>query len=91
MKTVPERVSALRAVMAAHGVDTYIVLSSDPHQSEYVAQYWRGRAYISGFTGSAGTVVITADKAACWVDGRYFLQGEKQLEGTGIALMKIRD
>ena len=89
MKTVPERVSALRAVMAAHGVDTYIVLSSDPHQSEYVAQYWRGRAYISGFTGSAGTVVITADKAACWVDGRYFLQGEKQLEGTGIALMKM--
>ena len=89
MKTVPERITALRAVMAAHGVDTYIIVSSDPHQSEYVASYWRARAYISGFTGSAGTVVVTADKAACWVDGRYFLQGEQQLKGSGIELMKM--
>lgn len=89
MKTVPERVSALRALMAARGIDTYIIVSSDPHQSEYVASYWRARAYISGFTGSAGTVVVTQDKAACWVDGRYFLQGEQQLKGTGIDLMKI--
>lgn len=89
MNPIPARVAALREVMAAHHVDTYIVLSSDAHQSEYVATYWKGRAYISGFTGSAGTVVITADKAACWVDGRYFLQGEAQLAGTGIELMKI--
>ena len=65
-KTVPERVKALQALMAKKGIDTYIVLSSDAHQSEYVAEYWRARAYISGFTGSAGTVVVTKDKAACW-------------------------
>ncbi|MBO4887627.1 MAG: aminopeptidase P family protein [Firmicutes bacterium] len=88
-KTVPERVKALQALMAEKGMDTYVVLSSDAHQSEYVAEYWRARAYISGFTGSAGTVVVTKDKAACWVDGRYFLQGETQLAGTGVTLMKM--
>ena len=88
-KTVPERIKALQALMAEKGIDTYIVLSSDAHQSEYVGEYWRARAYISGFTGSAGTVVVTAKEAACWVDGRYFLQGEKQLSGSGVALMKM--
>ena len=88
-KTVPERVKALQALMNEKGIDTYIVLSSDAHQSEYVAEYWRARAYISGFTGSAGTFVATKDKAACWVDGRYFLQGETQLKGTGVQLMKM--
>ncbi|MBO6157847.1 MAG: aminopeptidase P family protein [Firmicutes bacterium] len=88
-KTVPERVKALQALMNEKNLDTYVILSSDAHQSEYVAQYWRARAYISGFTGSAGTVVVTKDKAACWVDGRYFLQGEKQLAASGIELMKI--
>jgi len=89
MKSVPERVSALRAEMKKEGVNTYVVYSQDAHQSEYVADYWHARAYMSGFTGSAGTVMITETEAACWVDGRYFLQGEKQLEGSGITLMKM--
>lgn len=89
MKTVPQRVAELRKVMAARHVDTYVILSSDAHGSEYVGSYWQARAYISGFTGSAGTVVVTRDRAACWVDGRYFLQGETQLKGTGIECMKM--
>ena len=89
MSIIPSRIAALRQVMQERGIHTYIVLSSDAHQSEYVASYWRGRAYISGFTGSAGTVVITTEKAACWVDGRYYLQGEQQLQGTGVDLMKM--
>ena len=88
-KSVSERVKALQSLMEQKGIDTYIVLSSDAHQSEYVGRYWMARAWISGFTGSAGTVVITRDKAACWVDGRYFLQGEKQLVGSGVSLMKM--
>ena len=87
--TIEEKLNALRRVMAEKQVDTYIVLSSDAHQSEYVGGYWKARAYISGFTGSAGTVVVTRDKAACWVDGRYFLQGAEQLAGTEIELMKM--
>jgi len=87
--TVAEKIACLRQIMAEKNVDTYIVLSSDAHQSEYVGGYWKARAYISGFTGSAGTVVITKDKAACWVDGRYFLQGAEQLSGTEIEMMKM--
>ena len=87
--TVPERLSALRAEMAERNIDTYVVLSEDAHQSEYVADYWRARAFITGFTGSAGTAVITKDTAACFADGRYFLQAEKQLEGTGFTLMRM--
>lgn len=87
--TVAEKIACLRQIMAEKNVDTYIVLSSDAHQSEYVGGYWKARAYISGFTGSAGTVVITRDQAACWVDGRYFLQGAEQLSGTEIQMMKM--
>lgn len=83
-----ETLQNLRREMAQYGIDTYIVLSEDAHQSEYVAPYWRARAFVSGFTGSAGTLVVTRDKAALWTDGRYFLQGAAQLEGTGIDLMK---
>lgn len=86
--TIAEKLTALRKVMAEKQVDTYVILSSDAHQSEYVGLYWKARAYMSGFTGSAGTLVVTADRAACWVDGRYFLQGAEQLAGTGIELMK---
>lgn len=78
----------LRQVMAQQGVDSYIILSEDAHQSEYVAPYWRTRAYVSGFTGSAGTLIVTADKAALWTDGRYFLQAADELRDTGIELMK---
>lgn len=87
--TIPKKLAALRALMDKKGIDTYIVLSSDAHQSEYVSEYWHARAYISGFTGSAGTVVVAREEAGCWVDGRYFLQGETQLKGSTIDLMKM--
>jgi hypothetical protein len=69
-----KKLAAFREVLSKAGVDTYIVPSEDPHQSEYSADCFNRRAYISGFTGSAGTAVITKDKAALWTDGRYFLQ-----------------
>ncbi len=88
MKIV-ERIENFRKLMNERGVDAWIVPSSDPHQSEYVADRWKGRAWISGFTGSAGTVVITKDKGGLWTDGRYFLQAEEQLSGSGIDLFKM--
>ncbi|WP_028829771.1 aminopeptidase P family protein [Proteocatella sphenisci] len=84
-----ERVSKLRQLMIKQGVDAYIIPSADNHQSEYVGEYFKTRAYISGFTGSAGTVVITKDDAGLWTDGRYFIQADHQLEGTGIRLFKM--
>lgn len=85
---ISQRLHDLRSVMKTQGIDAWIIPSSDAHNSEYVASHWEGRAWISGFTGSAGTVVITANQAALWTDGRYFLQASEQLEGSGITLMK---
>jgi len=76
--------------MADRGLDCYIIPASDPHQSEYIPACWQFRSWISGFTGSAGTIVVTADKAGLWTDSRYFLQAEKQLKGSGIELMKLK-
>ena len=87
--TTNEKIQNLRKEMEKAGMDTYFVLSQDAHQSEYVAPYWRERAYISGFTGSAGTFAATKDESAVWVDGRYFLQGEEQVKGTEVQLMKM--
>lgn len=70
-------------------IDAYIIPSYDPHQSEYVAKHWQARAWISGFTGSAGTVVITKDEAGLWTDGRYFIQAERQLKDSEIKLFKM--
>ena len=90
MKTnIPERIAALREAMKQHKIDAYIIPTSDPHMSEYPADCWKYREWISGFTGSAGTVMITADKAGLWTDSRYFLQASTQLEGTGIELFKM--
>ena len=90
MKTnIPERIAALREAMKQHKIDAYIIPTSDPHMSEYPADCWKHREWISGFTGSAGTVIITADKAGLWTDSRYFLQASTQLEGTGIELFKM--
>ena len=90
MKTnIPERIAALREAMKQHKIDAYIIPTSDPHMSEYPADCWKYREWISGFTGSAGTVIITADKAGLWTDSRYFLQAFTQLEGTGIELFKM--
>lgn len=85
---VTERVSALQALMREQGIDAYIVPTADYHQSEYVGEHFKARAFLTGFTGSAGTAVVTRDAAYVWTDGRYFLQAAAQLNGTGITLMK---
>ena len=87
--TIPERLSALRKCMQEKHIDIYIVPTADFHQSEYVGEHFKARSYITGFTGSAGTAVITLHDAKLWTDGRYFLQAAKQLEGTGVTLMKM--
>ena len=83
------RLEALRRLMRARGIDAYLVLTDDYHASEYVGDYFKSRAYLSGFTGSAGTLVVTAAEAGLWTDGRYFLQAAEQLQGSGIALRKM--
>ncbi len=88
MKTIQERLAALRQAMKQNGISAYIVPGTDPHASEYIAEHWKEREWISGFTGSAGTAVILLNDAGLWTDSRYFLQGESQLAGTGIQLMK---
>ncbi|MEM7571377.1 MAG: aminopeptidase P family protein [Bacteroidota bacterium] len=84
------KITALRRAMAAHGIDAYLISGSDPHRSEYVASRWASRAWLSGFTGSAGTLIVTADWAGLWTDSRYFIQAEQELAGSGIELMKLR-
>ncbi len=86
---ITERISALRNEMKANKINAYIIPSTDPHISEYVAECWTSRAWISGFTGSAGTVVVTDDTAGLWTDSRYFLQAENELAGSGIVLHKM--
>ena len=85
---IQERLAALRRRMQDERFDAFIVPSNDPHFSEYVAPHWGCRAWISGFDGSAGTVVVTRDRAALWTDSRYFLQAAEQLAGTGIELQR---
>ena len=84
-----EKLAALRHLMKRHGVQAYLIPSADPHQSEYVPDFWKRRQFITGFTGSAGDAVVTSNKAGLWVDSRYYLQAEKELKGTGFALFKI--
>jgi Xaa-Pro aminopeptidase len=86
---VQERIKELRRLMCEKNIDVYLVPSADNHQSEYVGEYFKSRAFITGFTGSAGTAVITMDKAGLWTDGRYFIQAEKELAGSGIELYKM--
>lgn len=86
---VIEKLSSLRALMVERNIDAYIIPSADNHQSEYVSDYFKSREFISGFTGSYGTVVVTIDEAVLWTDGRYFIQAENQLAGSTIKLFKI--
>lgn len=88
MKNVKEKIQALRALMRAENVAACIIPSTDPHISEYPPARWKTREWLSGFTGSAGTVVVTLEKAGLWTDSRYFLQAENQLKNTGIELFK---
>ena len=87
--TVKERISQLRQLMKEHDIDAYIIPSSDNHQSEYVGDHFKARAFITGFTGSAGTAVITQQTAGLWTDGRYFIQAEQELAGSEIQLFKV--
>ena len=85
------RIEKLQQEMAAAGMDMYLVPTADFHQSEYVGAYFKVRAWLSGFTGSAGTLVVTRDHAYLWTDGRYFIQAGRELEDTGVTLMKMRE
>ena len=86
---IPERLSALRAEMKKRNIDIYLVPTSDFHESEYVGEHFKARRFITGFTGSAGTAVITATEAGLWTDGRYFVQAENQLKGSTVALYRM--
>ena len=81
---IQKRINALRSAMIQKGIDIYIIPTADFHHSEYVGDYFKFREYMTGFTGSAGTAVFTRKKAGLWTDGRYFIQAENELEGTGI-------
>ena len=87
---IKQRLDDLREVMRREKLAAFIFPSTDAHQSEYVASHWQGREWISGFDGSAGTAVVTLDRAALWTDSRYFLAAEQQLQGTEYQLMKLR-
>ncbi|WP_311563229.1 aminopeptidase P family protein [Prevotella histicola] len=89
-QTIQERLTILRQVMKEQGIHAFIFPSSDPHNSEYVAEHWKGREWISGFNGSAGTAVVTLKHAALWTDSRYFIAAAEQLAGTEYLLMKDR-
>lgn len=88
MERIKERLRRLRERMREYQVTVYVIPSSDCHESEYVCAHYRAREYMSGFTGSAGTLVVTMEEAGLWTDGRYFLQAEQQLRGTGIHLFR---
>lgn len=87
---IKNRIEGLREQMKKVGVQAYYISGTDPHQSEYMPLHWQNRPFISGFTGSAGLVAITLEKAALWTDSRYFIQAEAELQGSGIELMKQR-
>jgi Xaa-Pro aminopeptidase len=87
--SIRSRIQSIRDALAARGFAALVVPSSDPHLSEYLPDHWKGREYFSGFTGSVGTLVVTAEFAGVWVDGRYWMQAEVQLAGTGVELMKL--
>lgn len=89
-QTIQERLTILRQVMKEQGIHAFIFPSSDPHNSEYVAEHWKGREWVSGFNGSAGTAVVTLKHAALWTDSRYFIAAAEQLAGTEYLLMKDR-
>ena len=88
--TVNQRIEALREVMKREHLAAFIFPSTDPHQGEYVPDHWKGREFISGFNGSAGTAVVTLSSAALWTDSRYFIAAEDQLKGTEYQLMKLK-
>ncbi|WP_445619784.1 aminopeptidase P family protein [Kushneria sp. Sum13] len=89
VNTPSQRIDALRQAMTTHGIDAWLVPSSDPHLSEYLPGHWQGREWLTGFTGSVGTLLVTHDFAGLWVDSRYWVQADKELSGSGIEMMKV--
>ena len=87
--TASEKLKCLREHMQKHNLDAFIALSADPHMSEYLPDYWKIREWLTGFTGSVGTILVTQDIAGLWVDGRYWVQAETQLKDTGFSLQKL--
>ena len=85
-KETAKHIEAVRQQLRSVGVDAVIIPGTDPHQSEYISDYWKVRDWVSGFTGSNGTAVITLNEAALWTDSRYFLQAAEQLEGSGMVM-----
>ncbi|MBD3336802.1 MAG: aminopeptidase P family protein, partial [Candidatus Eisenbacteria bacterium] len=83
-----KKLARLRELMKQHEVAAYLVPSTDPHMNEYVPDCWQRRRWLSGFTGSAGDVLVTSREAGLWTDGRYFLQAEEELKGSGIRLFR---
>ncbi len=90
MLKVIDKLNRLRQEMQKEGIDAYLIVTEDFHNSEYVGSYFKAREYMTGFTGSAGSLVVTAAEACLWTDGRYFIQAEEQLQGSSIKLMKMR-
>ena len=88
---IHDRIEILRQILTAQDLTAIIVPSADPHLSEYLPEYWQARLWLSGFTGSVGTLVVTADFAGLWTDGRYFIQAEQELMGTSIQLFRMLD
>ena len=88
--TISQRLAALREIMSREHLAAFIFPSTDPHQGEYIPDHWKGREFISGFNGSAGTAVVTMKSAALWTDSRYFIAAEEQLKGTEFQLMKLK-
>ena len=88
---IQERLVKLRAAMQAHQIDFYLIPTADYHHSEYVDGFFKAREYFSGFTGSAGTLVVSMKEAGLWTDGRYFIQAEKEIEGTGVTLFRMME
>lgn len=90
-KEIRQRLRMLRTAMREAGVDYYLVPTADFHNSEYVSGYFKAREFLSGFTGSNGTLVVSGEEAGLWTDGRYFVQAEKELEDTGIRLFRMQE
>ncbi len=90
MNTIQNRIAALRQEIANSGLDAWYISGTDPHSNEYLPSKWQTRAYISGFTGSFGTVIVTKTSAGLWTDTRYFIQAAEQIEGSGITMYKLR-
>ena len=86
---IKERLSKLRTLMKERNIDAYLIPTSDFHETEYVGEHFKARHYMSNFSGSQGTLLVTLNDAYLWVDGRYFIQAQKQLQGTTITQMNI--